>query len=89
MLSVSIERHQAKINQGSRTDDGSISANMKYTRQLNQRVKPHHNYECKKNPLMQEEMARGEKDHINMIMVVGRELNWSSNKQRQAISDTR
>lgn len=40
---------------------------------------------------MQEEMARGEKDHINMIMVVGskRELNWSSNKQRQAISDTR
>lgn len=38
---------------------------------------------------MQEEMARGEKDNINMIMVVERELNWSSDKQRQAISDTR
>lgn len=61
---------------------------MKYTRQLNQRVKPHRNYECKKNPLMQEEMAMGEKDHINMIIVVRRELNWSSNKQHQSIRDS-
>lgn len=29
---------------------------------------------------MQEEMARGEKDHINMIIAEEIELNWSSNR---------